>query len=102
MIRCKLSRGEAVIYRKAKYSASPGPRACEITPSPRGEDYWYHVDKFWRVLETRDDNTVVLLTRRGKRHVVRRDDPMLRRASLWERLRFSDRFPQIRLVDAQG
>ncbi len=94
MIRWKLNRGEPVIYRKCKYSSHPGRRACEVIPSRRGEDYLYRVDKFWMVAETRDDDTVVLVTRSGKRHVVRRDDPMLRRPSIWERLRFADRFPR--------
>jgi hypothetical protein len=85
-------RGEPVIYRKSKCTASPGPRARNVQPARRGENYAYCVDKFWLVVEQRD-NVVLVLTRRGKKHIVQRDDPNLRRPSLWERLRFGPRFP---------
>ena len=86
--------GDPVIYHKTKYSTAPGPRAREITPTAHGEDYAYVVDKFWLVKERRGDGTVVLITRRGKEHVVREDSPNLRRASWWERLVHHHRFPQ--------
>ncbi len=94
MAKWKFSPGDIVIYRKLKYSSRPGPRAMQITPSPRGEKYTYHVDKFWIVVEECDDNTVVLATRRGKRHCVPQDDPKLRRPSLWDRLRYGYLFPR--------
>jgi hypothetical protein len=93
MFRWNLTRGEPVIYCKSKYSSRPGPRARAVEPSPRGEDYLYQVDKYWVVAETPNNDTVVLQTRRGKRHVVRRDDPRLRRPTIWERFRFGSRFP---------
>jgi hypothetical protein len=91
----RFAPGDPVVYRKLKASPRPGPRAEEIVPTPRGEDYVYEVDKFWTVVEQRDDNTIVLLTRTGKRHVVPCDDPHLRRASWWERWRFASRFPKL-------
>jgi hypothetical protein len=94
----RLSPGEPVIYRKSKCTTHPGPRAIRITPAPRGEDYAYEVDKFWIVGEEPDEDTVLLVTRRGKVHVVRRDDPNLRRPSLWERWRYAARFPRPSLL----
>jgi hypothetical protein len=98
VIKRRFSPGDVVIYRKFKCTSRPGSRATHVTPSPRGEDYTYHVDKFWIVLEERDDDTVVVLTRRGKRHHVRSDDPKLRRPSWWERIRYGFRFPRPTLL----
>jgi hypothetical protein len=56
------------------------------------------VDKFWIVVEECSDDIVVLLTRRGKRHYVRRNDPNLRRPSLWERIRYGYQFPSPALL----
>jgi hypothetical protein len=90
----RFTPGDPVIYRKFKYSASPGPRASEIAPDARGESYAYHVDKFWIVAEQPDDSSVVVLTRRGKRHRVPLNDPNLRRPSWWERWCYAARFPR--------
>jgi hypothetical protein len=92
--------GDPVIYHKTKYSTSPGPRAREVTPTPHGEDYAYVVDKFWLVKESRDDGTVVLITRRGKEHQVRKDSPNFRHARWWERLLYSGRFPELRQIES--
>jgi hypothetical protein len=89
-----ISPGQPVVYRKLKYSSRPGPRAVRIVPSARGEQYAYEVDKYWIVAETREDDSVIVITRRGKRHRVRCDDPNLRRPTLWERLRYASRFPR--------
>ncbi|MCH5376605.1 MAG: hypothetical protein JJ992_21760 [Planctomycetes bacterium] len=90
----QFSPGEPVIYRKFKYGASPGPRASQIAPDPRGELYAYHVDKFWIVEEQPDETMLIVLTRRGKRHRVRVDDPNLRRPNWWERWCYAARFPR--------
>jgi hypothetical protein len=100
VIKRRFSPGDIVIYRKLKCTTHPGPRATHVTPAPRGEDYVYHVDKFWIVVEEQDDETLVVLTRRGKRHCVRRDDPKLRRPSLWERIRYGYQFPRPTLLKA--
>ena len=46
------------------------------------------------VAEVRDDGQLVVVTRRGKRYVLAKDDPNLRRPTLWERLRYWARFPR--------
>jgi len=94
MAQQKFSPGDPVIYRRSKCTTHPGPRAVHVTPAPRGEDYAYEVDKFWVVVEMRSDHTLVLRTRRGKLHVVRDNDPHLRRPNLLERIRFGPRFPR--------
>ncbi len=87
--------GEWVIFTKMKVSESPGPRARDIDPSPRGDLYRYSVDKFWVVEERREDGMLVLRTRRGKRHVVDPTAPNLRPVRWWERIRYRDRFPNL-------
>lgn len=92
--------GELVIYRKAKASPHPGPRATDIRPSEQGEDYLYEVDKFWRVVDLPDDEHVTCVTRTGKLHVILREDPCLRKASWWERWRYRERFPKSDVIPA--
>lgn len=86
--------GDWVIYRKQKHSSSPGPRAREISPEPRGEEYSYLVDKFWVVVQVESEE-VTLVTRRGKRHHVRAGDPRLRVANWWEKLFYRHKFPSL-------
>lgn len=87
--------GDNVIYRMTKHSTHPGPRAHDIRPEAKGDDYTYLVDKLWTVLEVRADGQLVLTTRRGKQRIVDPDDRNLRRPSLWERLVYRSRFPKI-------
>ncbi len=87
--------GDPVIYRKSKHSASPGPRAADVQPAPRGEYYAYKVDKFWTVAEVRPDGMIVVRTRRGKEHLLEAGDRALRKARWWERLLYRDRFPEL-------
>jgi len=88
-------RGDWVVYRMQKYSGRPGPRATQVEPEPHGEKYVYHVEKFWTVADVLPDGQLVLVTRRGKRHVLRADDPQLRPARWWERLTYRSRFPAL-------
>lgn len=92
MIDREIQAGDWVIYRKTKFSTHPGPRAQDVTPAPNGDEYSYCVDKFWVVIDARQDGTLLLRTRRGKEHVVRPDDPNLRKANWWERWRHRERF----------
>lgn len=92
MVRHRYRPGDPVIFRKAKISTCPGPRAIGVHPQGRGETYSYQVDKFWVVESARGD-TLLVRTRRGKRHEIRVDDPNLRRANLLEWLLYHDRFP---------
>jgi len=84
--------GDWVVYCKTKHSTHPGPRAENVTPAAFGEQYSYTVDKYWVVDELLSDGRLRLLTRRGKEHVVRPDDPNLHRARWWERLFYRQRF----------
>jgi hypothetical protein len=89
------SPGDPVIYHKAKYSPTPGPRARGVNPTPHGEDYAYVVDKYWLVKECQADGMLLLVTRRGKQHVVREDSPNLRHANWWEKFIHRGRFPEL-------
>ncbi|EAQ79801.1 hypothetical protein [Blastopirellula marina] len=84
--------GDPVVYRKTKHTTHPGPRAHDIDPEPRGEFYTYDVDKYW-VIEQIDQEAIVVRTRRGKTHAIRRDDTRLRAANWWERFFLRGRFP---------
>lgn len=86
--------GDLVVYCKTKHSASPGPRAKQIDPEPRGETYTYQVDKYWVVTELTPAGELIVKTRRGKQHILRPNDPNLRHASLPERLLKGWRFPR--------
>jgi hypothetical protein len=87
--------GDCVIYRKQKYSTHPGPKANSIWPTPCGEYYSYCVDKFYRVTSIHSDQTVVVVTRRGRQRTLGANDPALRRARFWERLLHRHRFPPL-------
>lgn len=94
LTRAVYQPGDLVIYTMPKHSRHPGPRARSIHPAPMGDDYSYVVDKFWVVAELVDGQQVLLKTRRGKTHMVRTDDPLLRKARWWERWRYRSRFPE--------
>lgn len=87
--------GDAVVYRKQKVSALPGPRAYAVHPAGQGDTYCYFVDKFWTVENVLRDGRIVVTTRTNKRHYLRRDDPHLRKAGLIVRLRYRNRFPHL-------
>ncbi len=80
--------GDYVVFHKHKFSPRPGPNACDIAPTPHGEDCSYCVDKFWRVVRIGPGDAVVVRTRRGKVHMVSALDPALRKAHGWECLLF--------------
>jgi len=85
--------GDPVVYRKDKTSSCPGPRAEEVVPSARGEDYSYTVPKFWKISAIPDAEHVVVVTRTGKRHCLSVSDPHLHKASFFGRLLHLHRFP---------
>jgi hypothetical protein len=87
--------GDAIVYRKQKVSRRPGPRAKEVTPAPFGETYSYLVEKYWTVEDLTGDDHLVATTRTHKHHCLRLDDPNLRKAGWFERLRHWSRFPQV-------
>ncbi len=86
--------GDRVVYTRDKHTTKPGPRAKNVSATPHGETYDYQVDKYWRVAEVLENDQIVLVTRRGKRHVLPISDPRLRKANLWERLFRGNKFPQ--------
>jgi len=92
--------GDPVVFSATKYGTHPGPRAKQIRPEPHGEAYIYAVDKFWTVTENRGTQ-VVLMTRRGKTHVVDVTDPHLRHASWWQRMIYRGRFPKVPKSDTE-
>ncbi len=85
--------GDRVVYTRDKYTPCPGPRAKNIFATPNGEAYQYQVEKYWVVVQVRSDGKLVVQTRRGKTHLLRDDDPQLRKATLFERLFRSHIFP---------
>lgn len=99
MSRKPFQPGDLVVYRKTKHSPHPGPRAEDVFPASGGDDYSYCVDKYWRVTALRDDDRVVVATRRGKTHVLSPEDPNLRRANVWERWFLGGRFPEQRVAE---
>ena len=74
------SIGDLAIYRKSKVSDSPGSRAKNVTPSKKGDSYTYTVDKYWVV-----NDCLLLVTLRGKEHLVSLGDIALRKPWFWER-----------------
>lgn len=95
MGRGQFKPGDWVIYRKQKVSTSPGPRAKQTSPAPKGETYSYIVEKYWTVKDVLGEGQICLSTRRGKQHNVAQDDPHLRKANWWERWLFRARFPSV-------
>ncbi len=87
--------GDPVIFRVTKQSTDPGPRAVDVHPAQSGETYSYQVDKFWIVSEVVSENSLQLVTRRGKQRLVSKDDLRLRHARWWERWLYADRFPKL-------
>ena len=95
MLQQNWKPGDWVIYRKQKFSTTPGPRAREVVPASGGEMYVYFVEKYWLVSEILPDGQLLLRTRRGKQHKVPLNDRGLRRPKWWERLFFANRFRAI-------
>jgi hypothetical protein len=47
------------------------------------------------------DGKLLLKTRRGKTHVIAANDPNLRHATLWDRIRYRAHFHQLALPEDQ-
>jgi hypothetical protein len=95
MFRRRFIKGDWVVYRRLKCTTHPGRRAQEVYASPNGDSYDYFVDKFWVVDDVLPDGSLLLRTRRGKTHAVGQDDPNLRHATLWDRIRNRQRFVEL-------
>jgi hypothetical protein len=88
--------GDLVVYRRMKNTTHPGRRAQEVEAAAHGDTYQYFVEKSWIVERVEGDGNVLLKTRRGKTHVVEPNDPNLRHATLWDRIRYRKRFAELR------
>jgi len=88
----KLKAGDFVIYHKWKASTRPSPRAKDIDPARHGDTYSYRIDKYWKVVQVFDDETIEIETRRGKRHRIKSQDRDFRKANILDRLFHRDRF----------
>ncbi len=75
--------GDRVVYEELQAAAAAGQSSA------------YVVEHFMTVRESREKGTLVLMTGKGTLHVTHNDNPNVRRASLWERFRYRDRFPQL-------
>ena len=73
--------GDLVVFRKTNRRNYLGPQARDIYLSAHSKKYFYPVDKFRRVVDSRPDQQILLCTRRGKKYPVERMHPDLRRAS---------------------
>lgn len=90
----QFKQGDLLVYKKQKHSRNPGQRAHDVAPAVQDGQFMYVVDKYWRVAEVHADGTLEVETRQGKRHRLTPDDPNLRHANWWQRLRHRTRFPQ--------
>ncbi len=93
-----LRSGSHVVYCKTKHSTHPGPRARNVSPSRHGDAYSYCVEKFWLVEKYIAQEKIVVVTRRGKRREVDINDPNLRPATLFDRIRYWGRFPKAQIL----
>jgi hypothetical protein len=99
MWRRPFKQGDLVVFRRRKHTTHPGPRAQDVEATANGDYYSYFIEKFWIVADVQADGRLLLQTRRGKTHVVGPDDPNLRHATLWDRLRYRARFAQLQSPD---
>jgi len=88
----RIKIGEFVVFSKLKTSSHPSPRAKAIHPAQHGEYYSYIIDKFWKVVQVFDDETIEVETRRGKRHRLNKNTPLIRKAGLLHQLFSRHRF----------
>ena len=88
--------GDVVVYKKQKNSTRPGPRAHDLAAAVQDGKFSYVVDKYWVVTEVNADGSIVVQTRRGKRHTISRSDPNLRSVNWWQRLRNRAQFLELK------
>lgn len=86
--------GDLVVYRRTEYGRCPEPGAFRVEATPNGETYSWCIDRYGQILSINADCTLVIQTGQGQQHVVRSDDPGLRRAGFFERFRHARDFPR--------
>lgn len=84
----RFSTGEPVVFE-------------EVQRSMEAENSEGIVVHYMTVMESREKGTLVLLTQSGQLHVTHNNNPSLRRASWWERLRHPGRFPRLSLTQVR-
>ena len=94
LLRGTFQPGAPIVYRMIERSTRPAPQKCDIRPAKRGDLYYYLITKYWRVEKVLQDGSVVAITPLMEHHLLRSDDPNLRKANLLERLRYGGRFPR--------
>jgi hypothetical protein len=87
--------GDWVVYGERRFTTCPSRQAHDIDASENGDFYSYTIDKHWVVAEVRTDGKLLLRTKRGTSHVIDASDLKLRHATLWERIRYRNRFTEI-------
>jgi hypothetical protein len=85
-------RGDRVVFRKMKFSTNPSPQAICVHPVAKGDNYSYIIEKFWVVADVLEGGMLLLKTRRGKTHLIHANDPKLRPATIWDRIRHGRKF----------
>lgn len=95
MRRAPFQLGDLVVYRRTEHGPSPAPTAIRVAPSRGGDMYSYVVESFSVITAVNEDHTVCVETEDERRFTVREDDLNLRRAGIWERIRYSHRFPTL-------
>ena len=88
----RIKVGEFVVFSKLKTSSHPSPRAKAIHPAQHGEYYSYIIDKYWKVVQVFDDETIEVETRRGKRHRLNKNTPLVHKVGLMHQLFSRHRF----------
>ena len=91
----RFSTGEPVVYEEVQQPTNAQIRQSAQLADSDDSGVVYH---FMTVMESREKGTLVLLTQSGKLHVTHNNNPNLRRASWWERLRYPNRFPRIKVT----
>ena len=87
--------GDPIIYVVTKSSANPGSRAERVRPQIGGDLCSYTIEKYWRVTGETAEGELIAKTRTGKEHVLKQNDPKLRRPSWWKRILHRSRFPAL-------
>jgi hypothetical protein len=95
-------RGDHVVYTFTRWSNTPAPGAHRVSPLAHGEGYSYVVEETWTVVEELGEQCIEVATPSGRREIVRKDDPQLRKTSLLKSLelafRGKRRFPRLQQV----
>jgi hypothetical protein len=85
--------GAPIVYSRQGMSTRPVSNAHYISPSERGEFYYYTLINYLRVAEVLDDGRVIAVARDNKRLCFLPNDSHFRKARITERLRYRRQFP---------